>query len=304
MLDTPRQSPEACSGTDGRRDYALTARNMKNPIQHWRISPGEGGYLWREQKLHDCVALGWSSIGNAKHMSRKKMRTKFKRRGWSTNAYNQLDAFVHEVKTGDKVVASASGKGVYALGTVIGDYEFNGELEYSHSRRVRWETTFWHPVDIQDLNLPESFKYKFCGRTSQTIRKLEEREWDCFCNHLNRIDTPFRNLGMWGGLIQSPEYENEVIILFSQMLQSLNMRIVSFGTRFPDAIVQRKHRGTWRRVNVEFELYSSGFTAHLEQCEKEDCYTIICWEDDDWPDNRQKRPFDIIELKKELGQML
>jgi hypothetical protein len=276
---------------------------MKDPIHYWRISPGGGGWLWREQKLQECIAVGWDEVANAKYMSRRKMRAIFKRKGSTTNAYNQLDTFVHEIKRGDKVVASASGKGVYGLGTVIGDYEFNRELEYQHSRKVRWETTFWHPVDIQDLNLPDRFKYKFCGITSHTIQNLDEHEWTTFCNHLNRIDTPFRNRELCMGLIQSPEYENEVVILFSHMLERLNMRIVSFGTRFPDAIVERKHRGAWKRVNVEFELYSSGFQDHLKQYEKENCYTIICWEDDEW-DNRRKRRFEIIELKKELENML
>jgi hypothetical protein len=274
-----------------------------NSTRYWRISPGGGGWLWREQKLHECIAVGWDEVDNAKYISRGKLRSKFRRKGSSEHAYRQFDTFVHEIHRGDKVVASASGKGVYAIGTILGDYEFNKELEYPHSRRVQWETTFWHPVDIEELRLPESLNYKFHGQSSYTIRKLDEKEWNCFCRHLNRIHTPFRNLGVWGGLIQSPEYENEVIILFSHMLERFNMRIVSFGTRFPDAIVERKHYGTWKRVNVEFELYSSGFKAHLSQCAKKHCKTIVCWEDDDW-DGRVKRPFEIIELKRELEEML
>jgi hypothetical protein len=108
---------------------------------------------------------------------------------------------------------------------------------------------------------------------------------------------------MWGGLIQSPEYENEVIILFSQMLQRLGMRIAGFGTRFPDAIVERKHRGKWQQLNVEFDLYSSGFLAHLPS--EKPCDAIVCWQDNDWrKHNSEKRRFNIIELKHELEKML
>jgi hypothetical protein len=53
---------------------------------------------------------------------------------------------------------------------------------------------------------------------------------------------------MWGGLIQSPEYENEVIILFSHMLQHLHMRIIKSGPLFPDAIVERKAGKKWKKL--------------------------------------------------------
>jgi hypothetical protein len=271
--------------------------------QYWRISPGQGGFLWREQKLNECIALGWSDIGNAKRISKDKLQAKFRERRWSTQASNQLYTFVHEVQIDDKIVASASGKGVYAVGTVVGDYEFNPELEYKHSRKVRWETTFWHPVGIGELRLPPTLHNKFHGRSSKTIRNLTDPEWKCFCKKLNRISTPFRNLGMWGGLIQSPEYENEVIILFSQMLQHLHMRVAGFGTRFPDAIIERKESGKWKKVNVEFELCSQGFQCHLDACKEKDCRTLICWEDN-WEDSSKRQGFEIIELKSELKKLL
>jgi hypothetical protein len=281
----------------------MRMKNETQETQYWKISPGQGGYLWREQKLNECIAIGWSEIGNAQGMTEGKLRTKFNHRGWSTQAFKQFTDFLYRVRKEDKVVASSSGTGIYALGTVIGDYEFNEELEYKHSRKVRWETTFWHPVDIASLCLPRSFEYKFSGQSSQTIRDLTEKEWDCLSKRLNNISTPFRNLGMWGGLIQSPEYENEVIILFSHMLQHLHMRIIKSGTLFPDAIIERKVGKKWKKTNVEFELRSHGFQAHLPDCKENEDYVIICWEDD-WRDNRQKKRFEIIELKKQLEKIL
>lgn len=279
---------------------------MKIETQYWKISPGEGGFLWREQKLNECIAIGWSEIGDAKGKDKAALkRMKFEGKPLTDSAATQINAFVNEVQIGDKVIASTSGKGVYAVGTVIGDYVFNYELEYKHSRKVRWETTFWHPVDISSLKLksPKSLYYKFHGLSSLTIRDLDEDEWDEFSNRLNNISTPFRNLGMWGGLIQSPEYENEVIILFSHMLQHFHMRIIKSGTRFPDAIVERKAGKKWKKINVEFELYSSGFQAHLPDCKENEEYVIVCWEDD-WRDNCQKRRFEIIELKEQLKKIL
>lgn len=279
--------------------------------KYWRISPGEKGYLWREQKLNECIALGWSETGNLKGRSRAWLRDKLKILKWpGRRAYSQLEDFVWTMQRGDKIIASTSGRGIYAMGTVIGDYEFNPNLEYKHSRKVNWDTTFWHPVDIEDdlrLNpnasqVARRLYYKCHGQTSQTIRRMEPEEWNYLLEELREVRTPFRNLAMWGGLIQSPEYENEVMILFSHMLQHLRMRIVGFQTRFPDAIVEQKKNGRWKRVNVEFELYSSGFVDHLDFCNEKRCNTIVCWEDD-WKD-RIRRKFKIIELKHELEKIL
>jgi hypothetical protein len=278
--------------------------------QYWRISPGEGGYLWREQKLHECIAIGWNETGSAKGKSRPWLRRalkdkkKFKWRP-GARAYDQLEDFIWHVRKGDKVVASTSGSGIYALGTVVGDYEYNTNLWYRHSRRVAWETTFWHPVPIGDLGLHAHTYNKFHGSNSWTIRGLEEDEWDHLTDQLRKVRSPFRNLAMWGGLIQSPEYEGEVIILFSQMLQHLGMRIASIGTRFPDAVIERKKNGGWHTINVEFELRSSGFRFHIPACDRKDtyCRTIVCWEDD-WTDTRTKGKFEIIELKHELEKLL
>lgn len=277
---------------------------MKRKLtRYWKITPGENGFLWREQKLNECIAIGWSDIGNVKGISKEALRSK-KHRGKPLKrfAVNQLNDFVNEVQIGDKVIASASGKGIYAVGTIIGDYKFNRELEYKHSRKVQWETTFWHPVGIESLKLSKSLYNKFHGLSSQTIRELDDYEWNKFSDRLNKVSTPFRNLGMWGGMIQSPEYENEVMILFSHMLQHFNMRIIQFGTRFPDAIVERKKGKKWEKLYVEFELHSRGFQCHLPDCDKRHCDLIVCWKDD-W-NHPKKRHFEIIELKKQLEKIL
>lgn len=278
---------------------------MKKTIRYWKITPGENGFLWREQKLNECIAIGWSDIGNVRGHNKESLRRK-KHEGKPLKrfAVNQINDFVNEVQIGDKVIASTSGKGIYAVGTITGDYKFDRQLEYKHSRKVQWETTFWHPVDIGLLKLPRSLYNKFHGLSSQTIRELEEDEWHKFSDRLNRVRTPFRNLGMWGGMVQAPEYENEVMILFSHMLQHFNMRIIQFGTRFPDAIVERKKGKAWKKINVEFELYSSSFQSHLSACKNHEEYVIVCWENDKWRDDRKKKHFEIIELKEHLIKIL
>lgn len=275
-------------------------------IQYWRISPGQGGYLWREQKLNDCIAIGWSETGSLKKKDENWLKGKLRDMRWpGKRAFEQLSNFRWKVGEGDKVIVCTSGKGIYAIGTIRGDYEYNEALEYSHSRKVQWDTTFWSPVPIDLLRLEKSsFYYKFHGLSSWTIRDLNSDEWNEFCERLNRVSTPFRNLQMWGGLIQAPEYENEVMILFSHMLQHFGMRIIQFGTRFPDAIVERKKGKKWEKLNVEFELRSGSFQDHLPD-KPQKCDLIVCWEDNDWGrNNDQKGSYEIIELKKNLENIL
>ena len=134
-----------------------------------RISPGQRGYLWREQKLNDCIALGWSETGSAKGKGQAWLRRRLRELEWpGKRAYSQLADFIWNVQKGHKVVASTSGRGIYALGMITGDYEFDKRLEYQHSRKVTWETTFWDPVGIDCLHLTTSFMEgtpRLCGHS-------------------------------------------------------------------------------------------------------------------------------------------
>jgi hypothetical protein len=78
------------------------------------------------------------------------------------------------------------------------------------------------------------------------------------------------------GLLFEPEYEQEVVYLFSVLHRELGFPyIIHISGAYPDATVidnQKQPR------KVEFELKSSGFMPHLSETEKADF--IICWEND------------------------
>ena len=85
-----------------------------------------------------ALQLEWSDIKNIKGITEEKLRhKKCDGKILTPSAVKQINAFVNEVRIGDKVIASTSGKGIYAVGTIIGDYEFNDKLEYKHSRKVQ-----------------------------------------------------------------------------------------------------------------------------------------------------------------------
>jgi len=270
----------------------------KRKIKYWKIAPGKNGFLWVEQRDSGCIAIGWGEVGDlSKYKSEEAIIKRFNQIDWGykTKPY-QLLKFYKEVKYGDKILAS-SGKWIYGLGTVIGDYKYDEALYYEHSKPVRWELTFWEPLDMEKLGLPKKLVKRL--RLNRTILELRREEWELIDRAISRVKTPFEGLKNFEGLCRAPETEQEVIILFSKLSQHLKMKIESVSTRFPDAYVRVKEGRRWVTKAVEFELFSSDFQAHGHDPKK--CDIIICWKDD-W--KSKPRNLRVIELRKELEEII
>lgn len=276
---------------------------MKRKTRYWKIAPGQRGFLWVEQRDNSCIAIGWGATGNLdNYRTDEKIRKRFSQvhRGSKTRP-RQLLKFYKEVQIGDKVLAN-SGWRIYGVGTVIGDYKYDEDLYYEHSKPVRWELTFWEPLDVEELRLPEVLSKRI--RLNRTILELKPKEWELIDKALYYIKNPFQGLNNFEGICRAPETEQETIVLFSKLSQHLKMKIEAVGTRFPDALVRVKEGKKWVTKPAEFEVYSSVFEAHghLEQMKKgKECDLIICWKND-WenkPENLQ-----VIELRRELEEII
>ena len=270
--------------------------------EHWKIAPGSHGFLWVEQRINRCIAIGWNDLGNLdKYKNEDMIRKKFKK-FYPHNRPKQLIDFYYDVKEGHKIVAS-SGRYIYGVGEISGKYIHNEYLFYEHSKPVTWYFTFWEPLDIYELNLTEELQNKL--NRQRTVLGLYEEEWDKIYKIVKKLKTPFKDLQNWRGLSRSPQTEQEVIILFSKLTDSLKMRIEYVSTRFPDAYIMVKERNDWVSYPVEFEIYSSSFKSHghLEKMKKiglDECM-IICREDD-W--EKIPKYIKVIELRKELLKLL
>jgi hypothetical protein len=276
---------------------------LKRRTKYWKIAPGSGGFLWVEQRDHGCIAIGWGETGDLnKYKTEDKIRRKFSQVFASSKTKpNQLLKFYEDVRIGDRVLAN-SGRQIYGVGTVIGDYKYDKDLYYEHSKPVRWELTFWEPLDVEELGLPEELVKRI--RLNRTILELEPKEWDLIDKALYNIKNPFRGLNNFEGICRAPQTEQETIILFSKLSQHLKMKIEEVSTRFPDAIIRMKKGKTWITEPAEFEVYSSHFEAHghLKQMKNGNkCRLIICWKDD-WKD--RPRNLKVIELRKELVEII
>jgi predicted Mrr-cat superfamily restriction endonuclease len=141
-------------------------------MKYWKIAPGEKGFLWVEQRDANCIAVGWSNIGDLNKYERKELEEEFKKK-YPKSEPNQLLRFYKDVSQNDKVVAS-SGKFVYGIGTVVGDYLYDKNLVYEYSKPVRWELTFWEPLNIEELSLSQNLKKRL--NLNRTILELKSKE--------------------------------------------------------------------------------------------------------------------------------
>lgn len=271
-------------------------------IYYWKIAPGRHGNLWAEQRDSNCISIGWNDVGNLKkYSSDEKIKQKFKNLGYPSRPF-QLLKFYHNVSRGDKIIAS-SGKKIYGIGTVMGNYKYDENLEYAHSKPVKWEVTFWEPLDVDEIRLSNETKSKL--QKNRTIIRLSEHEGKKIERELFEVTSPFKNLNGWEGLPRAPETEQEVIILFSKLSQILKMKIEYVSTRFPDAYVRVKKGSKWETKSAEFEINSSSFKnhGHLQQMKNDnmECSMIICWRDD-W--NERPKDIKVVELRKEMMKIL
>lgn len=276
---------------------------VKRKARYWKIAPGSGGFLWVEQRDNGCIAIGWSETGDLnKYKTEEKIRKRFNQIDWGFKTKpRQLLDFYFKVQKGDKVIAS-SGKYIYGVGTVIGKYKYDDQLYYKHSKPVRWEITFWEPLHVDELKIPDTLKKKL-GQ-NRTIVELRQEEWTIIDNALIHIHNPFQGLNNFEGICRAPQTEQEVIILFSKLSQHLKMKIESVSTRFPDAYIRVKKGNRWITKPAEFEVYSSDFAAHghLKQMAKgKECEMIICWRDD-WED--KPKNIEVVELRRELEEII
>lgn len=276
---------------------------VKKKTRYWKIAPGSRGFLWVEQRDNGCIAIGWDETGDLnKYKTEEKIRKRFNQINWGTKSRpRQLLDFYFKVQKGDKVIAS-SGKYIYGVGTVIGKYKYDEQLYYKHSKPVRWEITFWEPLSVDELKIPEALKRKL-GQ-NRTVVELKQEEWTLIDDALNHIHNPFQGLNNFEGICRAPQTEQETIILFSKLSQHLKMKIESVSTRFPDAYIRVKEGDRWVTKPAEFEVYSSDFAAHghLKQMAKGiECKMIICWKDN-WKD--KPKNIEIIELRKEMEEII
>ena len=116
--------------------------------QVWMVRAGSDSVFIDEFLSRQMIAIGWSKLGDlSKVHSREQFSQLVERLGPKNNKFQnsasvgQVYRFREEIVPGTTVVTYDSGRRIYHLGTVTGDYVYHAEYdpELVHTKAVKWE---------------------------------------------------------------------------------------------------------------------------------------------------------------------
>ncbi|MFE0875408.1 AAA family ATPase [Streptomyces smyrnaeus] len=114
----------------------------------WKIAPGERAALWDDCLENRRIRVGWDEVGSlVEFESDRELKDALDKyfpysTGGNLRLARQLLAF-RDLEPGDLLVANRGKSEVLAVGTVMGGYSFDSELEsHRHTVGVEWDTSF------------------------------------------------------------------------------------------------------------------------------------------------------------------
>lgn len=129
------------------------------PHYYWRIGTKLGGVKsrWDLMKNNNCVAVGWSKIGDLSHIKYKRgdkekirdvMAEKYPKNPQTIGRQTQqLFNFVVSIDEGDLVIPS-DGEKILGIGRIEGEYFYEPESDAPHRRPVKW-------LSFEEWKIPE-----------------------------------------------------------------------------------------------------------------------------------------------------
>lgn len=124
----------------------------KNEVTVWGIHAGRTGDADALFLKKNCVAIGWTKMGDLSKLKadRESFKEKVaqcypdKKPGAIPNNAGQLFRFVHEIKINDIVIYPSKRDRMIHLGRITGQYIYNPDLEegYPNLRPVKWLKEF------------------------------------------------------------------------------------------------------------------------------------------------------------------
>ncbi len=116
---------------------------VKNKM--WMVRAGEGGYQFDVFRSKNIVAIGWETgdLSNISTLEDIKKILKGKYPTYNSGRLNitagQIHRFRSDFKEGDNVVTYDSGRRIYLIGEITGDYIYDTKISnYFHTRKVKW----------------------------------------------------------------------------------------------------------------------------------------------------------------------
>jgi len=167
-------------------------RSQKNM---WMVRAGGEKNLFSEFKSKNIVAIGWNDLGDLSKINnveeiKEKLIEKYPDEGKSIpTSAGQVGRFRFGFQKGDYVITYSREERVYLVGEIIGDCQWSPELEYKHTRKIKWmgevlrdklttstKNTLGSILTIFKLNedAEEEIIQQLSGKTEVVIDKIDE----------------------------------------------------------------------------------------------------------------------------------
>ena len=115
----------------------------------WMIRAGEGAYLIDSFREHNCVGIGWSSLGDLSLINDENvLKTMYLKEypgqhpSKSSNAIAMIKKFRFDMKIGDQAISYDPSRREYLIGKIISEYEYISttidDEDFNHIREVQW----------------------------------------------------------------------------------------------------------------------------------------------------------------------
>ncbi|MDD5615783.1 MAG: AAA family ATPase [Candidatus Methanoperedens sp.] len=163
-------------------------------IRYWKISPGKGAENWEVCRDNNIISIGWNETEDWRKTKfgdlttntdneKIKMVLKNYYPKFNSMEIGQSSAIIRlflEIKPGDKVVVYDKNYHINAMCKVIGEYEFEEDYDYPHTKKVEWIKIFSPPFDIRPIKLDTKMG------VPKTVIKMTERDWNAIYNYAIR----------------------------------------------------------------------------------------------------------------------
>lgn len=170
-------------------------------VRYWKVSPGVGAENWEVCRDENIISIGWANDTDWRKTKFGDLTTnpdieKIKMvlreyEGYKEKNPAQSAAIIRlflEIKPGDKVVVYDKKFHINAMCKVIGEYEFEEDYDYPHTKKVEWIKIFSPqfddhgnvlnedavPLDIRPIK--DTLETKI--DQNRTVIKLNKKDWD------------------------------------------------------------------------------------------------------------------------------
>lgn len=185
-------------------------------IRYWKVSPGKGAYHWEDFRVNNWISIGWY---NKKDWRKTKhgdltanpdkekiievLRDYSKDKDISDRQFMSWADIIKlflEIKPGDKVVVYDKKFHINAMCEVIGEYKFEKDFVFSHTKKVNWIKIFGShfdengnslnedavPLDIRPIkDMLETIIW-----VPKTVIKMTKKDWDTIYNYAEGVIPP------------------------------------------------------------------------------------------------------------------